>query len=134
MQGFILKIKIYTATKSIIVWGGIKSIGKAFKRESEETKAASKILMKIVKGKDVTHEEIKFLKDQSVDLGKAMAIIGIQAVPWSSIAIIAIEKVGHKHGFTIFPKEQTVPWQEKIDIPKKNIPLDMQNGINKTNP
>ena len=132
MQEFLLKIKIYTATKSIIVWGGIKSAGKAFKRESEETRAASKILMKIVKRKEVTHEEIKFLKDQSVDLGKAMAIIGIQAVPWSSLAIIAIEKVGQKHGFTILPKEQNVPWQEKKDIPGKVIPLE--NGINNTSP
>ena len=63
MQEFLLKIKIYTATKSIIVWGGLKSVGKAFKRESDETRAASKILMKMVKGKEVTHEEIKFLKN-----------------------------------------------------------------------
>jgi len=134
MQELLLKIKIYAVTKSIIVWGGIKSVGKAFKRESEETRAASKILMRIVKGKEVTHEEIQFLKDQSVDLGKAMAIIGLQAVPGSSIAIIAIEKVGQKHGFTLFPKEQKEPWQEKIDVSEKDIPLDTQTGFNKTSP
>ncbi|HEY9124047.1 MAG TPA: hypothetical protein PK252_04025 [Bacteroidales bacterium] len=100
------KLKIFILTKAIVTWSWIKSVGRAFKRESEETKIASKILLKMLKGKDVTPEEVQFLKGQSVDLGKALALIGLQAIPGSSFAIIAIEKVAQKYGFTLFPQEQ----------------------------
>lgn len=50
-------------------------------------------------------EQIAFLKDQSVNLGKAFALIGLQAVPGSSVAIVLLEKVAEKHGFTLFPRE-----------------------------
>lgn len=80
-----------------------------FKREGKETYIASKILLKLAEGKEVSPEQIKFLKEQSVDLGKALALIGLQAVPGSSVAIIALEKVGQKHGFTLFPKDQVDP-------------------------
>jgi hypothetical protein len=125
MQKILHKIKFKLVTRSILVWSGIKSVGKAFKRETNETKAASKILLKILKGKEVTHEEVKFLKDQSVDLGKAIAIIGLQAVPGSNIAIIAIEKVGQKYGFTLFPKEQKTPQQETKDVSDNKTSLDI---------
>jgi len=82
----------------------------AFKRESNETVVAAKILSKLIKNeKSVTDEEIKFLKNQSVDLGKAVGLIGLQFVPGSSIGIIALEKIGKKKGFTLFPKEHKLP-------------------------
>ena len=113
MKKYIIRFKKQIVAKSIIVYVKTKDIGKAFKREAQETKVASKVLLKMVKGKDITPEEIKYLKDQSIDLGKALAIIGLQAVPGSSIAIVTIEKVVQKHGFTLFPKEQVEPSQEK---------------------
>ena len=116
MNEFIFKIKSTFVSKTVIVWDKTKLVGKAFQREAHETELASRILMKIIKGKEVTHEEIQFLKDQSVDLGKALTIIGLQAVPGSNIAIIAIEKFGQKHGFTLFPKAQIEPNQETKDI------------------
>jgi len=82
-------------------------------REAKETHEASLILLHIAKGKEVSKEEVKFLKNQSLDLGKALAIIGLQAVPFSSVAIITIEVVAKKHGFSIFPASQT-----KEDIKK----------------
>lgn len=106
MSRYFRKLRIFIITKAIVTWSWIKSVGKAFKRESKETKIASKILLKMLKGKDVTPEEIQFLKGQSVDLGKALALIGLQAIPGSSFAIIAIEKVAQKYGFTLFPQEQ----------------------------
>lgn len=84
-----------------------------FKREGKETYIAAKILFKISKGKEVTPEQIKFLKEQSVDIGKALALIGLQAVPGSSVAIVALEKIGEKHGFTLFPKDQNDPTMEE---------------------
>jgi hypothetical protein len=133
MGKLLFKIKIFVVTKSIVVWAEIKTVGKAFKRESEETRAASKILLRIVKGKEVTPDEMQFLKDQSFDLGKALAIIGLQAVPGSSIAIIAIEKLGQKHGFTLFPKDQKEPCDERMDFSVKNSFIDIQDGISRSN-
>lgn len=103
--------KITNTAKS--VWEKTKSIGKAFKREAEETKLAAKILIEITRGHEVSDEQIKFLKEQSIDFGKALAIIGLQAIPGSSVAIVALEKVGQKHGFTVFPKDQIDPMIEK---------------------
>lgn len=76
-------------------------------REAKETKDASLILLKMAKGKDISKEEVKFLKAQSADIGKALALIGLQAVPFSSAAIIAIEVVARRHGFSIFPSSQS---------------------------
>jgi len=84
--------------------------GRAFKRESKETVVAAKILRKLIKDEDsVTEEEVKFLKNQGADLGKAVGLLGLQLVPGSSVGIIALEKIGKKKGFTIFPKENELP-------------------------
>lgn len=87
----------------------IKSFGKASKREMRETCLASEILLKISVGQDVTEEQIKFLKEQSIDFAKAVTLIGLQAIPGSSVAIILLEKIGQKHGFTLFPQAQQDP-------------------------
>ena len=87
----------------------VKGIEKASEREAHETYLASEILLKLVENKEVSEEQITFLKKQSVDLAKALALIGLQAVPGSSLAIIALEKIGKKHGFTLFPQAQKDP-------------------------
>lgn len=102
-----LKKKILSGIKKM--WHKTKKVGRAIKRETNETYLASKILLKIAKGEEVTQEQIKFLKEQSIDFGKALALIGLQAVPGSSLAIIAIEKAGKKYGFSVFPKDQKDP-------------------------
>lgn len=102
-----IKNKINVGLKKM--WDSTKRIGRAIKRETNETYLASKILMKIAKGEEVTEEQIKFLKEQSIDFGKALALIGLQAIPGSSVAIVAIEKAGKKYGFTVFPKDQPDP-------------------------
>jgi len=87
----------------------LKKIGNAFKREANETVLAAKILKSMLQKKEVTQEQIDFLKGQSVDLGKALAIIGLQAIPGSSVAIVALEKVAQKYGFSLFPQDQKDP-------------------------
>ena len=85
-------------------------LSRAFKRESKETVVAAKILAKLIKDEDsVSKEEVKFLKSQGADLGKAVGLIGLQLVPGSSIGIIALEKIGKKKGFTVFPVEHVIP-------------------------
>lgn len=102
-----IKDKINNKVKSVLIMS--KEFSCFFKREARETYIASKILRDIVKGREVTPEQIKFLKEQSIDFGKALALIGLQSIPGSSIAIVALEKVGQKHGFTLFPRDQTDP-------------------------
>lgn len=103
------KLKKKIADKFKKLWHQTKHIGKVIKIETNETYLASQILLKLAKGKEVTPEQIKFLKEQSIDFGKALALIGLQAVPGSSLAIIAIEKAGKKYGFSVFPKDQKDP-------------------------
>jgi hypothetical protein len=91
----------------------IKKLEDFTKREVKDTYLASEILLDLTKGNEVTEEQIKFLKEQSINLGKALAIIGLQAVPGSSVAIVILEKVAEKHGFTLFPKELKEPEMPK---------------------
>lgn len=90
-------------------WDGVKNTGRAISRETMETVAASKILLKLVSKSEVSDDEVEFLKDQSIDLAKALALIGLQAVPGSSVGIIALEKLAQKKGITLFPKAQNIP-------------------------
>jgi len=88
------------------IWQGTKNFGKAFRRESKETAKAAKILGKLLTKKEPTQDEITFLKSQSVDIGKAVALLGLQFIPGSSLGIIVLEKSLKKYGMTIFPKSQ----------------------------
>jgi hypothetical protein len=121
MKSIIIKV-------TTVVWVVVGKVGRAFKREAKETRHASKILMKIVKGKEVTSAEVNFLKEQSFDLGKALTIIGLQAVPGSSFAIAAIEAVLQKNGLTLFPKEQKDPWLENNDTSETTALIDYQKN------
>lgn len=105
------KIQFWFRIKFKKIFIAIVKTKRAFKRESKETVVAAKILSKLIKDeKSVTEEEIRFLKNQSVDLGKAISLIGLQLVPGSSIGIIVLERIGKKNGFTIFPKEHKLPY------------------------
>lgn len=89
---------------------------RALRRESKETVVAAKILSRLMRDeKSVSEEEIKFLKGQSVDLGKAVGLLGLQLVPGSSLGIVALEKIGKKKGFTVFPKEHKLPGAKDFD-------------------
>ena len=59
--------------------------------------------------KKPTPNEIKFLKSQSVDIAKALALIGLQTVPGSSAGIVVLEKIAKKYGFTLLPRAQEEP-------------------------
>lgn len=88
----------------------IKHLGEESKRELQDNYAAAKILLKFLEEKPVSADEIQFLKAQSVDFTKVLVLIGLQAVPGSSIAIITLEKIGKQHGFTLFPNpDRTIP-------------------------
>jgi len=50
----------------------------------------------------MSEEQIKLLEKQFIDFSKALTFIGLQVIPGLSMAIIALEKPGQKHGFTLF--------------------------------
>ena len=77
--------------------------------ESYDTLVAGEILLLLLEGKQVSEEQLTFLKKQTIDFTKVLAIIGLQAVPGSSIAIIALQKIGEKHGIDIIPKPTAPP-------------------------
>lgn len=74
-------------------------------REKKETLEAFRICKKILSKKEVSENEIKFLKEQSKDLAK---IIGIMAMGSVSMAIpVALEKIlNKKYGISIMPNAQ----------------------------
>lgn len=98
--------KTWAKAKRKSIWQGTKNFGNAFRRESKETVKATKILGKLLMKKEPTQDEINFLKSQSVDIGKAVALLGLQFIPGSSLGIIVLEKSLKKYGLTIFPKSQ----------------------------
>ena len=87
----------------------LKTLEKGSVREVHETYLASEILLTLLKGNSVSKTQIQFLKDQSFDITKAIALIGLQAVPGSSLAIIALEKIAEQHGFSLFPRAENDP-------------------------
>ncbi len=72
--------------------------------EGQDTQVAAKILLLLLENKPVTPKEISFLKSESIDFTKVLALIGLQAIPGSSIAIVVLQKIAVKHGFSLFPK------------------------------
>lgn len=82
-----------------------KTFLRIFKREKQETKEAIRILKKLLRKENPSPEEIKFLKSQSADLAKIVAVMSMGAV---SMAIpIALEKILNKWNISIMPKDQT---------------------------
>ena len=79
----------------------------AAKREGKETAVAAKILKRLVYRKEVSKEEKKFLKDQSIDLLKIVGVVGLGVV--SSIIPVALEKILNKKGLSMMPSSQNTP-------------------------
>jgi len=93
-----LKNKISTKTVEFTksVWDGIK-------RESSETKEATKILNRMLQGEDISDEEKKFLRNQSMDLLKILPLIAIQGIPVPIPITPLLIVLGKKYGFDILP-------------------------------
>ena len=89
-----------------------KKFKEAASREKKETVQAFKICKKILSKKDVSKEEVSFLKEQSKDLAK---IVGVMAMGSVSMAIpIALEKIlNKKYGISIMPSNQGVIKESK---------------------
>lgn len=98
------KIRDFIKIERTKTLGGIKNIETYSVAEARDTFIAAEILLSLLEDKPVSEKQILFLKTQSIDFVKVLTLLGLQAVPGSSVAIIALEKIGEMHGFRIIPK------------------------------
>ena len=83
-------------------WGNFIEVAK---REGRETGEAAQILKRYVRDrKNVSPEDIKFLKEQSKDLLKIVGVVGLGAI--SSVIPVVLEKLLNKKGLSIMPSSQ----------------------------
>jgi hypothetical protein len=92
----------------------ISKVKEVTKREGKETGQLLGLLYKIiVKKHKPSPEEKKFMKGQSLDLGK-LAIMGtLQLIPGSTAVTPLVVGLGKKYGFNVLPSEQSL--NEAID-------------------
>jgi len=87
----------------------MKNVGRHANRERKETIIAARILRRYVTGKEPSKEELKFLKDQSIDIMRILPIVAAQAVPAPVPITPFLLALGKRIGIDMVPKEQVVP-------------------------
>jgi len=116
------KEEIYQILISTINEGKLKDKLKSFiskvkevtKREGKETGQLLGLLYKIVvKKHKPSPEEKKFMKGQSLDLGKLAIMGALQLIPGSTAITPLVVGLGKKYGFNVLPSEQSL--NEAID-------------------
>ena len=84
-----------------------EEIKSAVQIESKETVLAAKIILKWLRGDKPSEEQANFLKSQSVDISKALTIIGLQYIAPGALSVInfALEPLFKKFDipFTFYP-------------------------------
>lgn len=105
-------------TKRAELWISIKKtavkVGKTAKREKKETIVAAQILKKFILKKQVTDEEKKFLKEQSIDIARILPLVAVQAVPAPIPITPFLIALGSKIGINLVPKEQKMPGEKEF--------------------
>lgn len=108
------KVKRYVSDKKEKIEDSFRKFITAAKREKGETAIAANILIKLLRDKEnVSEEEIRFLKEQSKDLAKIVAVIGMGAV--SAAIPIALNKILKRYGISIMPSSQDITPKEAPD-------------------
>lgn len=109
------RISDYLKNKKENLKSGLIKFKEAARREGKETSQAYDILKKIITKKDVSKEELDFLKAQSKDLAKILATLSLSAV--STVLPIAIEKAlqKSKYNISILPKDNSEILNKKED-------------------
>lgn len=95
------KVKTFFKNKKEDMHNSWKNFVNIAKREKLETVEAVKILGNLLSKKEVSERDIKFLKSQSKDIAKIVAVMSMGAV---SMAIpIALEKILNRYDISIMP-------------------------------
>ncbi len=99
------KIKDFTNKKKEDLKKFWFELTKGAKRERKETAEAVRIIGRLISNKgSVTKEDIKFLKEQSGDIARIIALISLGAV--SVVIPVGLEKLLNKYGISIMPKKR----------------------------
>jgi len=98
----------------------------AVKREGKETKQAMLILQRMIKGEPVSDNEKKFLKSQSGDLIKCVAVVAISGIPVPFPITPLLIIVGKKYNFNVLPQDhQHLLETEQKELSKDEAPKDI---------
>jgi len=107
------KMKSFFNNKKEDMLNSWKNFVNIAKREKSETVESVKILGNLLSKKEVSERDIKFLKSQSKDIVKIVAVMSMGAV---SMAIpIALEKILNKYGITIMPTRHKEEDEEDVE-------------------
>lgn len=90
-----------------------KSVWNSIKIEGKETKLAYEILVRLIRGEEVSDNEKLFLKKQSADLAKVLPIIAIQGIPFPVPITPLLIILGKKIGLDILPKDHRYLLEEQ---------------------
>lgn len=105
-------------TRRAELWNSIKKtavkVRKTAKREKKETIVAAQIIKKFILLKEVTDEEKKFLKEQSIDIARILPLVAVQAVPAPVPITPFLIALGSKIGLDLVPKEQKMPGEKEF--------------------
>ena len=88
---------------------GIKSVRNTAKRERKETAIAVKILRRYILYREISEDEKRFLKEQSIDIARLLPLVAIQAIPVPIPIAPLLIGLGKKIGIDLIPKEQKLP-------------------------
>ena len=100
------KIKGFTQKKKEDLKKFWFELTKGAKRERKETAEAVKILARLIKNRDsVTQEDLTFLKQQSGDIARIIALISLGAV--SVVIPVGLEKLLNQYGISIMPRKRS---------------------------
>lgn len=80
-----------------------QSLISSAERERKETKEALQIINKMLGGKEVTKEEKRFLKAQSIDLLKIVPLLALSIIPTPIPTTTILILLGKKYGIDLLP-------------------------------
>ena len=73
------------------------------KQELEQSAEGTALLTKMAIGDELTPKETTFLKQQLLDIGKGIPLLGLVILPGGSIAVMILVKLAAKLGIDLMP-------------------------------
>jgi len=104
ISDFLKKIDV---KKMVIKKAG--ELRKAVGRAKVENIIAAKIILSCLKDQTITAEEIKFLKEKSIDFVKVLNLLGFQFMPGGNMILQIANALLKKKGIYIFPQGREIP-------------------------
>jgi tRNA nucleotidyltransferase/poly(A) polymerase len=90
------------------------------KNEGPETIHAAKLLLKLGLGRNLKNKEMEFLKAQSADVGKMLALFGLFMIPGGLLIVPIVVKGLKKLGINPYPSDQS-HLREKKEMLRQQI-------------